>query len=162
MEENRQALRQEILVWINQLNQNQLLRIDIEEARNLGNAFIDKYFEAPEKYLKTQKELITEFHKRIFNVYTTVFLAIIGVAFSVTYVEIALKFWPILVDSLQLLVGSLVFGAVFVFGVPSLTYVLTRYVVYPILRDFTIGITNKGDIERYIIGRILETRRRAQ
>ena len=162
-------LENEIKLWIDDYahhreKEESLLKLNIEQAKDLATNYLYKYYDAPTNYLMQEKDLIVEYHKKIFGFYISILLAITGFLMSLIYFEIFIKGRNLIFNILTLFFPqywtTLFFTIIFIVIIaPIGFYILLRYIIFSVIRNFIIERSNYGDIQRFVIEKIMEEKR---
>jgi hypothetical protein len=180
----RETLKDEIKRWVTKDfgKNNDLLRINQKQSQRLVESFIDKYYDAPKEYLRSQIQLSSEEWKTL-RFHTSIVVASLAFVVSFVYIEIVWA-WDQIISFISdagivnLLFGenTILTGILVMFGtsdssflgifflvtfivfilIPGIFYFVIKLIIFPIIRNFVVSRQNRGDIERYIIERILE------
>jgi len=170
MVKSKEKIKKEVNNWVrNGLGKSgPFSKIKIEEAKENVECFLNKYYDASKKYLEDQKTSVIEFNNKFFGFYLSVALAIIGFTIAFIYIEI-LKSWTEIVNFfmliyssiheigiLDILIANILVFIIVIIVCPLVFYLLLIHRIYPSLRNFIVKRQNIGEIERYVIDKIME------
>jgi hypothetical protein len=170
MVKSKEKIKGEVNNWIkNGLEKSgPFSKIKIEEAKENVEYFLNKYYNASKKYLEDQKTLTIDFNKKFFGVYISIALAVIGFTMAFIYIEI-LKSWNEIanfliymysaiheIGMLDVLAAHIIVFIIVIICCPILFYRLLRNRIFPLLRNIIVKRQNIGEIELYVIEKIIE------
>jgi len=153
--DNIETIKEETIAWINR-NRGKFYRKDkalfTENDVLEPGWYFSKYSDAPEDYLRERLKVIQTSIKLAFQIYQ----AILGAGIIGT-------FFAVLVYFIQRLEFSLLFG-----GIAIIVWIVSWYFAYRkrekikkwIRDNLLIKTQNDGEIESYIIAKILESRKK--